>query len=180
MNFTNQKVNGLSAEEIIELLNLKTLEIEGGFFRETYRSALTLPGEALPNEYGGPRSSSTCIFYLLSAGDFSAIHKVKSDEIFHFYLGCSVRMLRLYPDGSSDEIILGSKILKGQNPLVIVPGGVWQGCIPENNTGFALMGCTVSPGFDYADFTLGNRYELIKLYPERRELIKKLTKDSIH
>ena len=167
----------MTAKEIIEFLKLEPLETEGGFFRETYRSELVLNGESLSSDYIGPRNVSTCIYYLLRPGDVSALHSVKSDEIFHFYLGGAVRMLRLFPDGSSDELVLGSDITKEQVPQVVVTAGTWQGCVLDEHAEFALMGCTVAPGFDYKDFELGNRAELLEKYPGRDGIIMLLTKE---
>jgi predicted cupin superfamily sugar epimerase len=117
----------LTADQIKTLFNLKPHPEEGGFFVETYRSTETLSRELLPNRYKGDRSFSTAIYYLLTPGTFSTIHRLRSDEVFHFYLGDPVEMLQLWPDGSGRILILGSDILNGMEPQVIVPRGVWQG-----------------------------------------------------
>src|SRR5688500_2789511 len=118
----------LTAQQIIDRLQLKPHPIEGGYFRETYRSTLSLPAEALPHEYGGERNVSTAIYYLLTPDTFSVIHRVKSDEIFHFYAGDPVEMLQLWPDGSGHTITVGNDPAAGHEPQVVVPAGVWQGC----------------------------------------------------
>ena len=103
------------------------------------------------------------------------MHKVASDEIFHFYLGDPVRMLQLDTDGESRTRVLGSDILGGQEPQVLVRRGIWQGSISEPGGTFALFGCTVSPGFEYADYETGRREPLTKLYPKYADLIRRLT-----
>jgi predicted cupin superfamily sugar epimerase len=165
----------LTAREIIERLQLVPLTIEGGYFRETYRSTLTLPAAALPAKYGGDRNVSTAIYYLLTPETFSAIHRVKSDEVFHFYAGDAVEMLQLWPDGSGRTVTIGNDLAAGHEPQVIVPAGVWQGCRLVRGGHWALMGCTVAPGFDYADFELGNRAELLTAYAPYSALITALT-----
>jgi predicted cupin superfamily sugar epimerase len=151
------------------------LAIEGGYFRETYRSELSLSATALPLEYGGDRNVSTAIYYLLTPDTFSTIHRVKSDEVFHFYAGDPIEMLQLDADGRGRIVTIGNDLAAGQLPQLVVPGGLWQGCrlIPGGN--WALMGCTVAPGFDYADFTAANRVDLIAQYPDHAKLITALT-----
>jgi predicted cupin superfamily sugar epimerase len=166
----------LTARQIIERLNLIPLTIEGGYFRETYRSALSVPAGALPAEYGGDRSVSTCIYYLLTPDTFSALHIVKSDEIFHFYAGDAVEMLQLWPDGSGRVVNISNDLAAGHEPQLVVPAGVWQGCRLKPGGAWALMGCTVAPGFDYADFELGYRSELTSAYPSHADLIASLSK----
>lgn len=165
----------LTAQQIIEQLQLEPLAIEGGYFRETYRSTLTLPANSLPDEYGGDRSVSTCIYYLLTPEMFSAIHRVKSDELFHFYAGDAVEMLQLWPDGSGRIVVIGNDLAAGHEPQVVVPAGVWQGCRLARGGRWALMGCSVAPGFDYADFELGDRFKMIAAYSQYSALITELT-----
>ena len=165
-----------TAEQIIEQLKLVPLAIEGGYFRETYRATLRLPGDALPAKYNGDRSASTAIYYLLTPDTVSAIHVVKSDEVFHFYSGDPVEMLQLWPEGRARVVVIGSDLAAGHEPQLVVPAGVWQGCRLVRGGKWALMGCTVAPGFDYADFTLAARAALISLHPEHAEMIKALTK----
>jgi predicted cupin superfamily sugar epimerase len=163
-----------SAAELIALLNLQPHPKEGGFFRETYRSATSLAADHLPTYYGGDRSAGTAIYYLLTPGNFSAIHRLATDEIFHFYLGSPVRMLQLDAAGGR-EIVLGPDLSAGHEVQVVVPRGVWQGSILEPGGAFALLGCTVAPGFDYADYEHGNRNELLKQYPAHADLIRRLS-----
>jgi predicted cupin superfamily sugar epimerase len=165
----------LTAQQIIERLQLETLNIEGGYFRETYRSALAIPAAALPAEYGGERNVSTAIYYLLTPDTFSVIHRVKSDEVFHFYAGDPVEMLQLSPDGTGRVVTIGNDLAAGHGPQVVVPAGVWQGCRLLGGGRWALMGCTVAPGFDYADYSAGDRAKLIASYPKFAEVITALT-----
>ena len=166
----------LTAERIIALLNLILHPKEGGYFRETYRSSETVPEKTLPSRYKGIRSFATAIYYLLTPETFSTMHRLQSDEIFHFYLGDPVEMLQLWPDGIGKTVILGSDLLRGMQPQLIVPRGVWQGARLLKNGKFALLGATVSPGFELADYEAGERDDLIKSYPQFREWIIALTK----
>ena len=166
----------LTADQIIALLNLTPHPKEGGYFRETYRSSETISEKTLPSRYKGMRSLATAIYYLLTPETFSAMHRLQSDEIFHFYLGAPVEMLQLWPDGSGKVLTLGSDLHYGMQPQVIVPRGVWQGTRLFKNGKFALLSTTVSPGFESADYESGQRDELIKSYPQFREWIIALTK----
>ena len=166
----------LTAQQIIEHLQLVPLTIEGGYFRETYRAPTTIPASALPDEYAGDRNASTAIYYLLTPDTYSAIHRVRSDEVFHFYAGNAVEMLQLRPDGSARIILIGNDLAAGQEPQVVVPAEGWQGCRLIPGGSWALMGCTVSPGFDYTDFELADRAQLTASYPDFAEMIAALTK----
>ena len=166
----------LRADQIISLFNLKPHPEEGGWFAETYRSLETISEKALPIRYKGIRAFGTAIYYLLTPGAFSAIHRLQSDEIFHFYLGDPVEMLLMWPDGSGKVLILGSDILNGMQPQVVVPRGVWQGARLLKDGNFALLGTTVSPGFELVDYERSHRGELVKSYPQFQDLITALTK----
>jgi len=165
----------VTADEIITRLGLKPHPKEGGFFSETYRADETIPTENLPGRYGGSRAFGTCIYYLLTPRTFSAIHRLQSDEIFHFYLGDPVEMLQLLPDGNGKVMVIGPDLLTGMTPQVVVPRGVWQGARLAAGGEFALLGCTVAPGFDYADYEHGRRADLIDQYPDFWEKIIALT-----
>jgi predicted cupin superfamily sugar epimerase len=162
-----------TAEKLIAHLQLQPHPKEGGFFRETYRSADRLT--ALPGRYGSDRCAGTAIYYLLTPNTFSAMHLLQSDEIFHFYLGSPVRMLQLHPDGRGEEFVLGADVPAGQRPQLVVPRGVWQGSCLEPGGEFALLGCTVAPGFEYVDYAHGRREELIARYAGFERQIKRLT-----
>lgn len=168
----------LTAREIIEALALRPHPIEGGYFRETYRSAGSIPAADLPVGYRSEtgRSFGTAIYYMLTADTFSELHRLPTEEVFHLYLGGPVRMLQLDPDGGGREILIGADVVAGQQPQAIVPPGVWQGSRVEPGVEFALLGATMAPGFDYADYEHGRRGELIARYPERAELIRGLTR----
>jgi uncharacterized protein len=151
-------------KEIIRTLGLTPLEFEGGFYRETYRSK-----EKLANG----RDLSTSIYYLLTSEDFSRLHKLASDEIFHFYLGDEAELFTLYEDGTADTIYLGQDIQNGSRLQFVVPKDTWQAMRIKVGGSFALMGSTMSPGFDYTDFTDGRDHidELLLKYPRHKELI---------
>lgn len=155
-----------TAEQIIEHFGMKPLAGEGGYYVETYRS-----GE----KTSGGRSLATAILYLVTPEGCSKLHRLASDEIWHFYLGDAVTMLELYADGSSEVFTLGRDIRNGQRLQVAVPAGTWQGCFLNEGGKFALMCCTVSPGFEFEDFEQGEREKLLEKYPDQRALILKLT-----
>ena len=155
---------------------MQPLPHEGGFFIETYRAAEVLKKEILPAGLSGDRNISTVILYLLTAKTVSLMHRLKCDEMFHFYLGNPVTMLQLHPDGSSEIITLGHDILNEQKVQVLVPKGTWQGAFVQPGGKFSLMGCSVAPGFDEADFELGDRETLLAKYPDMQELILHLTR----
>ena len=159
----------MTAKEIKTLLKLEPHPTEGGFFRQTYVS------EATVELARGARSLGTAIYYLLEADTFSEMHVLDSDEIFHFYLGDPVEMLQLLPDGTSRRLLLGTDLAAGMAPQLLVPHGVWQGSRLVPGGKFALLGCTVSPGFEYDDYESGPRAALLERYPESRELILALT-----
>jgi predicted cupin superfamily sugar epimerase len=165
----------MTAEEIIAWLKLKPHPKEGGFFSETYRAGETIPANVLPSRYSGPRAFGTCIYYLLTASTFSAMHRLQSDEVFHFYLGDPVEMLQLWPDGTGKTVVFGPDLRAGMQPQVIVPRGVWQGSRLISGSKYALLGCTVAPGFDYVDYEHGRRGDLIGSHAQFREKIMALT-----
>ena len=160
----------MTAEEIKKLLRLAPHAVEGGFFRRTYTS----PGAVeLPR---GVRAQGTAIYYLLETGTFSEMHVLESDEIFHFYLGDPVEMLQLHPDGRWAVLILGQDLSAGQQVQVVVPAGVWQGTHLIGEGMVALLGCTVTPGFDFADYRNANYEELAAKWPDQAERIRALTR----
>jgi uncharacterized protein len=165
----------LDAKAITRQLGLEP-HPEGGFYRETYRSNESIAAAALPPRYGNDRSLCTAIFYLLTPDSFSALHRLQSDEVFHFYLGDPVTMLQLHGDGRGETTVLGQDIMAGQQLQVIVPRGVWQGMCLNDGGHFALLGTTVSPGFDFDDFEVGTRNTLKREYPSCADLIERLTR----
>ena len=162
-------------EELKSKLGLKPHPGEGGFFVETYRSAETLSLGDLGRSPAGRRSVGTAIYYLITPDSFSAMHRLTSDEIFHFYLGDPVEMLLLAPDGSGRTVLLGNRIMDGMSPQVVVPAHYWQGSRLQPGGQFALLGTTVAPGFDFADFEVGKRSLLAGAYPAFRDRIHQLT-----
>ncbi len=160
----------MTAEDIRTLLNLAPHPVEGGWFRRTYTSQGTIE---LPR---GTRPQGTAIYYLLEAGTFSELHVLESDEIFHFYLGDPLEMLHLYPDGSSAVLTLGPDLGAGQHVQVVVPAGVWQGMRLIGKGSVALVGCTVTPGFDFADYRNATCSDLAARWPGQAERIRALTR----
>jgi hypothetical protein len=166
----------MTAEQIIARLQLKPHPMEGGFFRETYRCAESVARAALPPRYAGDKHFGTAIYYLLTPQTYSEMHRLPTDEVFHFYAGDPVEMLQLWPDGSSKTLTLGSDVLAGHEPQVVVPRGVWQGSRLIPGSAFALLGATMAPAFDYRDYESGDYAALARQYPDRAELLKVLTR----
>jgi len=169
----------LTAGEVIELLRLEPLPVEGGYYRETYRADETLDAAALPERYGSSRAYGGAIYYLLHGDHFSALHRLLTDEVYHFYLGRPVEMLLLYPDGREEIVRLGTDLAAGERVQVVVPRGVWQGSrLADSPDGFALLGTTMAPAYEQADFELGDRAALIVGYPQRADMIRALTHEE--
>jgi predicted cupin superfamily sugar epimerase len=166
----------MTAEDLIAALDLRPLPLEGGYYRETYRSADLLPAGTLPR-YTTPKAAATAIYYLLTPDTFSALHRLPADEVFHFYAGGPVEMLQLSPDGQGRVVTLGSDVTAGQRPQVVVPRGVWQGSSLLPGSPFALLGTTMAPAFDFADYEAGDRDALTRQYPAFADLIRRLTRD---
>ena len=165
----------MDAWQVIQILGLEPLPGEGGYYRETYRSGERIPCSALSGRYPGDRSFGTAIYYLVTPESFSTLHRVPGDELFHFYLGDPVSMLRLYPDGSANTAILGNDILRGQLPQCLAPGGVWQGLRLAGEGDFALLGTTMSPGFEFDDYERGDRTALQREFPAYANIIGRFT-----
>jgi uncharacterized protein len=166
----------VTAEQLRQLLGLVPLEAEGGDFAETYRATEVVPGGLPGHEWADGRPLATAIYYLLAPGTFSAIHRLRSDEMFHFYLGDPVEMLQLDPAGEGRVVVLGTDLLAGQRPQILVRRGVWQGTRLLPGGSVALLGTTMSPGFDRRDFELGSRDALVARYPANAERITALTR----
>lgn len=160
----------MTAAELKTMLRLEPHPIEGGAFRRTYTSVGSVE---LPR---GARALGSAIYYLLEAGTFSELHVLQSDEIFHFYLGEPVEMLQLYPDGGSAIFVLGPDLGAGQHVQLVVPAGVWQGTRLIGDGQVALLGCTVTPGFNYADYRNAGYTELSAKWPDQAERIRGLTR----
>lgn len=167
----------MTADQVKRLLQLEPLSVEGGLFRETYRSRWVIPAEFLPRKTGGSRSIGTAIYYMITPDTFSALHRLPGTEIFHFYLGDPVLMLQLFPDGSAQVITIGNDLARGHQPQVLVRGGIWQASRLAPGGKFALMGTTMSPGFDPSDYEDGDPESLITQYPGHAEMIRAYRKD---
>jgi uncharacterized protein len=184
----------LNVEQIVRLLNLQPLPVEGGLYAQTYRSKDEIPSAGLPERYQAAgeelKPFGTAILYLLTnepagnAGEFavdnttafSALHRLRTDEIFHFYLGDPLEMTLLLPDGSIRQVLLGQDLLAGQQIQFTVPHGVWQGTRLLPGGRFALVGTTMAPGFTDPDYEHGSRADLLAQYPGEQERILALTR----
>jgi hypothetical protein len=150
---------------------------EGGYFRQTYRSAVTIAREALPTGFGGARAASTAIYFLLEGKNFSAFHRLRSDEVWHFYIGAAVSVHVIEPSGKYSAIMLGNDPEAGQVLQAVVPAGCWFASHVADGESFTVVGCTVAPGFDFEDFDMGKRAPLEAEYPQHREVIQRLTRE---
>ncbi len=159
----------------IEKLNL-TQHVEGGAFREVYRSLLSIPRKSLPILFQGDRNAATSIYFLLAKGEFSAFHRIASDECWHFYFGDPLLIYEIGHTGSLTVHRLGSDIEKGESFQTMIRAGSWFASAPAGGSEYALVGCTVAPGFDFVDFELADREALARQYPEHGELIRELTR----
>ena len=149
---------------------------EGGFYRETYRAGLVLPETGIP-DFDGPRSASTAIYFLVTAGSFSALHRIASDEVWHFHAGGALEIVTLLPGGERRDLHLGLALELGERPQHVVPAGAWFGSRLRRETdGYALVSCTVAPGFDFADFQLARCAELSRELPQHIAIIEALTR----
>jgi predicted cupin superfamily sugar epimerase len=158
-----------NATDVIRALNLQPHPLEGGFFNETYRSVATVQD--------GTRSMNTAIYYLLTGAGVSEMHRLPGDEIYHWYAGNPLETLLLNPTtGHAEMVVLGNDVAAGQRPQLVIPGGTWQGsCRGAGPFDFTLIGATMSPGFDPADYVRGGRVDLTETFPQYAEEILKRT-----
>lgn len=152
---------------------------EGGHYLRTYASSGRIPAQALPAPFGGERLYSTAIVYLLEAGQKSHLHRIRQDELWHFHLGGPLRLVMISPGGKAAEILLGPEVLVGQRVQFAVPAGFWFGATPAPGAAYSLVGCTVAPGFDFADFELAERAALQNQFPRLEQLIAEFTSPTI-
>ena len=162
-------------EAIIKLLDLQP-HPEGGFFKETYRSPGIIPKESLDDSFGGDRNHSTSIYFMLTSENFSAFHRIKADEGWHFYLGSPIRLHTISAEGDYTHNIIGNDIMNGEQPQLIVNAGDWFASEVVEENSFSLVGCTVSPGFSYEDFEMAQQTDLINKFPQHKELILQFTR----
>ena len=152
---------------------------EGGYFVETYRSAELIPKAGLPERFGEARSFSTAIYFLLESHHVSAFHRIASDEVWHFYAGGPLEIFVITPTSELTVIRLGNNPEQGDVFQAVVPAGCWFGSKPAPGTDFSLVGCTVAPGFDFADFEMASREDLLQEFPQYREVIEKLSEPGL-
>lgn len=150
---------------------------EGGYYKETYRSKEMIGKTALPVRFGGDRNFSTAIYFLLEEGNFSAFHRIKSDECWHFYAGGGLLIHIIHENGMHETIQLGNNIAAGQQFQYVVPAGCWFASEPAPGSSYCFVGCTVSPGFDFADLEMANVSQLTELYPQHEAIIKRLCRN---
>lgn len=148
---------------------------EGGFFKETYRASDIIPSGTFGDRFSGPRNVATGIFYLLESGDFSAFHRIRSDEMWHFYAGGSLELHVLH-EGRHQVIRIGRNVHDGETLQYVVPAGAWFAATPVAEASYSLLGCTVSPGFDFADFEMANSSDLREEYPQFSSVISRLSR----
>ena len=165
-----------SADDVIAALGLKPLAGEGGFYLESYRTDWDLTPAAMPGDYPAVRVAATAIYFLITPDDFSALHRLRGDELWHFYLGDPVELALIHPDGELATLRMGHDLVAGERPQALAPGGTWLGCSLVPGGAWALMGTTMTPGFDQADFELADRDHLTAQFPHAANLIARLTR----
>ena len=169
--------NLMTPESVIKMLKLQPLPGEGGFYRETYRSQSRINVRFQTEASDVERTVSTAIYYMVTPTNFSALHRIKQDEVYHFYMGEPVELLMITETGGHRVEILGNSIMEGQQPQVVIPAMTWQGVkLRTGSKGWALLGTTVAPGFEFSDFELGARDELLERFPDISELVKSYTR----
>jgi predicted cupin superfamily sugar epimerase len=161
----------ISSKSLIKNFDLKK-HPEGGYFKEIYRSSEAIPKRALPSRYKSSRSFCTSIYFLLPSGAVSRLHRIASDEIWHFYMGRPLELIQISTEGIIDRIILGQDIAAGQRLQHVVPAGNWFGARPMRGSGYSFVGCTVAPGFDFADFAAADEKALSRKFPHLQKEIR--------
>lgn len=169
------------AARLIELFKMQKIPDEGCWFVQTYRSDETVKAGALPSRYTTDHTTGTAIYALETREGFSALHRLETDEVYHWYGGSALEMLLLFPDGHGETMILGPDVFHGERPQIVIPHGVWQGSRPVASAGpdaYTFFGTTVAPGFEYGDFRMGTRAELLKAFPSFAAQITALTRET--
>ena len=149
---------------------------EGGYYRETYRTDETVSTDALPDRFGGPRHVAALIYFLLPADAFSALHRIRQDEVWHFYAGAPLTLHQIAPNGAYTTQTLGRAVTEGQQLHAVVPAGTWFGATVEADAGYGLAGCTTAPAFEFEDFELAEQEALTETFPQHRGVIERLTR----
>lgn len=166
----------MTAKDWIEHLGMLP-HPEGGYYKETYKSEEVIPLEGLPDRFSGSRSMGTAIYFLLDGKNFSAFHRLKADEVWHFYDGSSLLIHQINSEGTYSKQALGKNIKGGDIPQAVVPAGTWFAAELVDTSSFALVGCTMAPGFDFEDFEMPSRVDMQAMFPQYMELIQQLTRD---
>ena len=167
----------MTADDVKKLLGLQPHPREGGWYVRSWESEEFVAASAFADaRYDDARRTSTAIYYLLEPGTFSEMHMLQSDEVFHHYMGGAVEMLQLFADGSFSRVVIGCDLEAGERPQAVVRRGVWQGSRLLIQEGWALLGCTVSPGFEFADYQDASAEELMARWPREAEMIRGLTR----
>jgi predicted cupin superfamily sugar epimerase len=149
---------------------------EGGYYREIYRGDDTIPASALPDRFDGSRNTAALIYFLLPGDAVSALHRIQQDELWHVLAGTSLTLHQIAPDGTLRQQSLGRNVANGETLQAVVPAGHWFGATVNDPDGYALVGCTTAPAFDFADFELADRDALIDQFPQHRDVITRLTR----
>jgi predicted cupin superfamily sugar epimerase len=168
----------IAADYWIKKLDLQR-HPEGGYFKETYRSGEVILKRALPPRFNGDRVFSTCIYFLLNKKEYSAFHTIRQDEVWHFYEGSSLAIHIIDQNGEYTLVKLGRDFENGESFQAVVPAECWFAAAVDNSQAYALVGCTVAPGFDFADFKMADRNRLVERFPEHRAIIEQYTKKNI-
>lgn len=164
-----------TAQEYIKTLQLEA-HPEGGYFRRTYQSSILIPRHSLPNNFEGDRLAASAIYFLLTSDSFSAFHRLQADELWHFYAGSEVTLYLIHPDDTLQTLHLGNSLLnKTASFQVLIPAQTWFAAAVNTPDSYALVGCTLSPAFDFSDFELVDKADLLKRYPQHFEVIGRLT-----
>jgi predicted cupin superfamily sugar epimerase len=164
-----------TAERWIDHLDLES-HPEGGYYRETYRTAESIPQSALPDRFDGPRDVATLIYFLLPADSFSALHRIQQDEVWHFYAGAPITLHQIDAGGTYATQTLGRAVTEGQQLHIVVPAGTWFGATVAADHGYGLAGCTTAPAFEFADFELADPAALAETFPQHQEVVERLTR----
>lgn len=165
----------MTADYLVKTLHLQP-HPEGGYYKESYRSEELIRSEALPDRFSGTRSMATAIYFLIEKNNFSALHKIKSDETWHFYAGDALEVIELHEDGVLKSTLIGNQPGKGEVFQYTVKANIWFGSRVKQGGSFSLVGCTVAPGFDFKDFEMANRTAMIKTYPQHKTMIEAMTR----